>query len=151
MMIQQELSEISDEKLIWLCVELIIKEVRGKDPETKSSVIADLNDGLRALFLFQTLYGHAAQGISRFFLQISYLTFDIWAALKSSMSYFDVSEMLILITKMEQLYYSDLKKTPNLILLTSLTCNIKPEFPKPSDRLPLVFVMSPMYLCSIRY
>lgn len=121
-MTQAELAALDDEKLIWLCVEPLIRNARAKAPEVKLAVFRQLNGGQKALFSFQTLYGHANQGISRFFLQISYMTdtLDIWSALKSSMKYFGDSEMLTLIDKMEQLYYSDLKLNENIVLLNEL-------------------------------
>ncbi|HWQ71980.1 MAG TPA: hypothetical protein VN370_06620 [Desulfitobacteriaceae bacterium] len=63
-------------------------------------------NGQRALFLFQVLYGHANNGIPQFFTQVSYFAdrLDIWAALKSRMKYFDDTEMLGLIEKMETAY-----------------------------------------------
>jgi hypothetical protein len=52
------------------------------------------------------LYGHANNGIPQFFTQVSYFAdrLDIWAALKSRMKYFDDTEMLGLIEKMETAY-----------------------------------------------
>ncbi|MEI6102306.1 MAG: hypothetical protein WCP73_10760 [Eubacteriales bacterium] len=87
-------------------------QARGKDPETKSRVLKQLNDGQRALFLFQVLYGHAHNGTAQFFGYLSYLTdqLDMWTALKSAMKYFGDTEMVNLIAKMEQAYAS--KETP---------------------------------------
>jgi hypothetical protein len=97
---------LEDDKLIWACVEPNILKVRGKDPNTKSNVFAQLSGGQRALFMFQVLYGHMHNGSSRFFDQISYLAdhLDIWAALKLAMNYFGESDMAGLIEKMEKAY-----------------------------------------------
>ncbi len=64
---RQEFNMLDDEKLIWICVEPIIRKVRGKDPGVKSQVIMQLNNGQRALFLFQVLYGHTNNGIPLIF------------------------------------------------------------------------------------
>ena len=128
---QQELDMLDDEKLIWICVEPTVQKVRGKEPGIKSKVIKKLNDGQRALFLFQVLYGHADQGISRFFLQISYLveTTDIWSALKSAMKYFDDTEMLGLIQKMEQAHHEVIRQNTNTISLDELDKQYKERIP----------------------
>ncbi len=65
---------------------------------------------LRALFLFQVLYGHEDGGISGFFRQISYLTgtLDVWPALKSAFRYFGDREMLSLVEKMETAYSNEM-------------------------------------------
>ena len=113
----QEFNILDDEKLIWICVEPIVQKVRGKDPAIKSQVIMQLNNGQRALFLFQVLYGHANNGIDQFFTQVSYLAdrLDIWSALKSGMKYFNDTEMLSLIEKMEIAYYEAAKQSENTI------------------------------------
>jgi hypothetical protein len=102
----KELTALSDEELIAFCVEPLIRDARGKDPETKARVLASLSSGQRALFMFQVLHGHADRGVLQFFRQISYLTeaLDVWAALKSAMEYFKDTEMLELISKMESAF-----------------------------------------------
>ncbi len=103
---REEFNTLDDQQLIWACVEPAILKARGKDPETKSRVIKQLNDGQRALFLFQVLYGHMHSGTAQFFGYLSYLTdqLDIWAAIKSSMKYFGDMEMADFIEKMERAY-----------------------------------------------
>lgn len=128
---QQDFNMLDDEKLIWICVEPIVLKVRGKDPGIKSQVIMQLNNGQRALFLFQVLYGHANNGILQFFTQVSYLAdrLDIWAALKSGMKYFSDTEMLGLIEKMETAYYEVTKQSENTILLDELERLYKERIP----------------------
>jgi hypothetical protein len=86
-MTQLEFESLDDAALIWRCVEPSIREVRGKDPNTKSRAMQQLNSSQRALFLFQVLYGHAGNGAAAFFTQIAYLaeTLDFFSALKSAM------------------------------------------------------------------
>lgn len=103
---QNDLFTYDDEKLIWVFVEPIIRKVRGKDPRIKAQVYMTLKDGQRALFMFQVLYGHAANGISQFFLHVSYIAerLDIWSALKSAMNYFGDIEMLGFVEKIQTSY-----------------------------------------------
>lgn len=129
---QHELSSLDDEKLVWIFVEPIICKARGKDPSIKAQVYMPLKDGQRALFMFQVLYGHAANGIFQFFSQISYLAdrLDIWSALKSAMNYFDDIEMLSLVEKMETAYFalsSQDKNTPALDELDKFYNEIIPQ------------------------
>ncbi|OPX87128.1 MAG: hypothetical protein A4E54_01791 [Pelotomaculum sp. PtaB.Bin117] len=70
---RQELDMLDDEKTLWICVGPIIRKVRGKDLGKKSQAIMQLNNGQRALFLFQVLYGHANNGIAHFLIR-----FLIW-------------------------------------------------------------------------
>ena len=133
---QQEFNILDDERLIWICVEPIIRKVRGKDPEIKSQVFMQLNNGQRALFVFQVLYGHAGNGILQFFAHIAYLAdrLDIWAALKSGMNYFNDIEMLCLIEKMEAAYYSVTKQSENMISLSELEKSYKEGIPRTLKR-----------------
>lgn len=119
---QKDFNLLDDEKIIWICVEPIVQAVRGKHPQIKSQVIMQLNNGQRALFFFQVLYGHANHGISQFFHQISYLmdTVDIWSALKSGVKYFGDIEMLGLIEKMENAYYTEAKESGNTVFFEEL-------------------------------
>ena len=128
---QQELDMLDDEKLIWICVEPIVLRVRGKEPGVKSNIIKQLNDGQRALFLFQVLYGHANFGILQFFNQVSYLieTLDLWSALKSAVKYFDDAEMLVVICKMEQVYYEKMKQNKDILSLDDLDILYKERIP----------------------
>ncbi len=110
-MTRNELSEINDEQLIWACAQPLIWQVRGKDPLTKARFMKTLSEAQRALFLFQVMYGHAHHGMALFFQQIAYIaeSMDYWAALKSSMRYFDDTDMLNLIGKMEEAYHAQAK------------------------------------------
>lgn len=136
---QQEVDMLDDEKLIWICVEPIVRRVRGKDPGIKSRVVMELSNGQRALFLFQVLYGHANHGVSPFFHQISYLmdTLDIWSALKSGIRYFDDAEMLGLIEKMEGTYYAVMDQNENTILIDELDRLYKKKVPETLKRIGL--------------
>ena len=129
---QHELSTIDDAKLVWMFVEPMISKARGKKPDIKMQVFKSLNDGQRALFIFQVLYGHAANGIYSFFSDISNLTdrLDIWSAIKLAMNYFDDTEMLSLVEKMETAYFamsSQDKNAPALNELDKLYNEILPR------------------------
>ncbi len=129
---QHELSTLDDAKLVWMFVEPMISKARGKDPDIKAQVFKSLNDGQRALFMFQVLYGHAANGIFPFFSYVSFLTdrLDIWSALKSAMNYFDDTEMLSLVEKMETAYFavsSQDKNTPAMNELDKLYIEMLPR------------------------
>ncbi len=106
LMTQQEFESLDDAALIWRCVEPSIREVRGKDPNTKSQAMQRLNGSQRALFLFQVLYGHAGNGAAAFFAQIAYLaeTLDFFSALKSAMKFFNDEEMLRIVEQFERAY-----------------------------------------------
>ena len=105
-MTQQEFESLDDATLIWRCVEPSIREVRGKDPNTKSQAMKQLSGSQRALFLFQVLYGHAGNGVSAFFAQIAYLaeSLDFWTGLQSAMKFFCDEEMLRVIEEFEHMY-----------------------------------------------
>lgn len=117
-----DLAMLSDSELIWLCVEPTILKARGKSPEVKAQVLSQLSAGQRSLFLFQVLYGHAAHGIAQFFHYIGYLadSLDIWAALKAAVRYFEDTEMLMLIEKMEGAYLAMPAQPVNTALLDEL-------------------------------
>ena len=121
-MTQREFNILDDEKLIWACVEPIVLQVRGKDPETKLQIIRWLKRGQQALFMYQILYGHASHSVSSFIYQISYLAerLDIWSALKSGMDYFHDSEMRSLIEKMESAYNAIMKQNTDTASLNEL-------------------------------
>lgn len=105
-MTKNELTKLNDEQLIWACAQPLIWQVRGKDPLTKAQYMKTLSDAQRALFLFQVMFGHAHHGMKLFFEQIAYIaeSMDFWAALKSSMKYFNDEQMLSLVGKMERAY-----------------------------------------------
>jgi len=104
----QKLNCLNDEELIFNCLNPVVQKVRGKDPETKASEIEKLQEGPRALFMFQVLFGHAKQGIAPFLEQIDYLAekVDIFAALQSAMRYFHDHDMLAIVEKMEQAFHA---------------------------------------------
>jgi len=97
---------LDDERLIWTCVEPMIRTTRGKSGTDKLMPYREMNNGQRSLFIFRVLYGHMNHGINGFYDHISYLTaqMDIWSALKSGMRYFGSDEMVDLIGKMEEVY-----------------------------------------------
>lgn len=105
-MTKNELTKLNDEQLIWACAQPLIWQVRGKDPLIKAQYMKTLSDAQRALFLFQVMFGHAHHGMKLFFEQIAYIaeSMDFWAALKSSMKYFNDEQMLSLVGKMESAY-----------------------------------------------
>ena len=119
---QNELSSLEDEKLVWRFVEPIIHQTRGKTPSIKSQVYMSLNDGQRALFMFQVMYGHAGNGISQFFSHISYLTdrLNLWLALKSAMKYFNDTDMVGFVEKMEIAYFDQSSQAKNIPTLDEL-------------------------------
>ncbi len=129
---QHELSSLEDEKLVWMFVEPIISKTRGKAPNLKAQVYMSLNSGQRALFMFQVMYGHAGNGIFQFFSHISYLTprLDLWSALKSAMQYFNDTDMLGLVEKMEIAYSDQLSQAQNVPSLEELNqsyCELIPQ------------------------
>jgi hypothetical protein len=113
-MTQQEFGTLDDAALIWRCVEPSIREVRAKDPHTKSRAMQSLNGSQRALFLFQVLYGHAGNGAAAFFTQIAYLaeTLDFFSALKSAMKFFNDEEMLRIVERLECVYRAAKQSQP---------------------------------------
>lgn len=137
---QREFNMLDDEKLIWICVEPIVRKVRGKDPTIKSQVIMQLNNGHCSCFKYYM--GHANHGISQFFHQIAYLL-DIWSALKSGMKYFEDTEMLDLIGKMENAYYTAIDQNENTILLDELDRLYKEKVPATLKRIGLYIRSNP--------
>ncbi len=134
---QHELSSLEDDKLIWMFVEPIILKTRGKDPSVKAQVYLPLKDGQRALFLFQVMYGHAGNGIIHFFSHISYLTdrLDLWAALKSAMKYFNDTDMLGLVEKMEIVYRAQTSQDQKLPTLEELDLLYREFIPQTLKRI----------------
>jgi hypothetical protein len=128
---QQEFNMLDDKELVWVCGEPIIQIVRGKDPEVKLQAYLRLNDGQRALLMFQVLYGHAKNGIGQFYHYISYLMekLDFWSALKAGMKYFGDQAMLGLIVKMEETYYAMMKQTEGIVLPDELDTLYKKTIP----------------------
>jgi hypothetical protein len=70
-------------------------------------------------------------GIPQFFDQISYLadSLDLWSALKSGMKYFNDTEMLDIIKKMETVYYEVTKQSGNIIVPDELEKLYKQRIP----------------------
>ena len=95
---------LDDESVIWSCVEPILNKIANHDAETKARVLAELNDGQRALFLFQLLYGYANHGVKQLYSEIEELskTADIFPGIKAGMEYFGDSDMLALVSVIEK-------------------------------------------------
>lgn len=128
---RQEFYLFDDKELIWACVEPIIQIVRGKDLEVKSQTYIRLNDGQRALYMFQVLYGHTENGIGQFYQHIAYLMgkLDIWSALKSGMKYFGDHAMLGVIIRMEEAYFIMMKQQEGLVSIEELDALYKETVP----------------------
>ncbi len=90
-------------ELAWACIEPTIGRMRGKAPEVKKQVYAELTAGQRALLMFWILHGHARHGVIQFYQELAYLLVqtDIWGELKAGMGYFRDDAMLRLVEKME--------------------------------------------------
>lgn len=117
---KQTFESLDDASLLWTCIEPVILEVRGKDLSVKNAVYSRLNQGQRALFMFQIFYGHSHNGIARLFEELSYLFVipDVWAELRSSMQYFQAGAMAQFIGDLEQLYHADaFKESANAPLI----------------------------------
>ena len=113
---------LNDEEVIWACVEPIMLRTGGKDPEKTAAELERMNDGQRALFLFQILYGHATQGILPLYAQVDHLMekADVWSGIKAGMQYFGDLEMLNLVEAMEAGWYLIRNKPEELLFVEEL-------------------------------
>jgi hypothetical protein len=95
-----------------VCVEPIIRQIRGKDFEVKSHIYKQLNTAQQALLMFQVLYGHSHNGIAQFYASVDYLLEKsvFWPELKAGLQYFRDDAMLQIIEKMEVIYHSGVIK-----------------------------------------
>jgi hypothetical protein len=100
---RKDFEKLDDISLIWACIEPTIQKVRGRNFTIKSEVYLQLNDGQKALLMFQVLYGHTLHGIEEFYSHLSYLLSNkgMWSQLKIGMRYFGDLNMMQIIEKME--------------------------------------------------
>lgn len=95
-----------DASLVWACIEPTIQKIRGKNVTIKLDAYQYLSMGQRALLMFQIMYGHSSTGVLEFYRLIPYLPAKrgIWQELKRGMQYFGDSDMLQLLSEMEEEY-----------------------------------------------
>ncbi|MGE5398016.1 MAG: hypothetical protein ACM3MK_10835 [Chitinophagales bacterium] len=105
---RKDFETLDDASLIWICLEHIIQQVRGKNFIVKSEVYSHLSSGQRALLMVQVLYGHTSTGVEEFYSHLSYLLSNqaVWSQLKKGMQYFGDYNMLQVLEKMEVVYKS---------------------------------------------
>ncbi len=103
---QKDFEALNDTSLIWTCIEPAIQQARGKNFAVKSEAYSHLTAGQRALFMFQVLYGHTANGIQEFYSNLQYLLSnkDVWSQLKKGMQYFADNDMMQIVEGMERVF-----------------------------------------------
>jgi hypothetical protein len=103
---RKDFEALNDISLIWACIEPTIQKVRGKSFTIKSEVYSQLNDGQKALLMFQILYGHTLHGVEEFYCHLSYLLSNkgMWSQLKKGMLYFRAYDMIRLLDEMNTMY-----------------------------------------------
>ncbi len=105
---QKPIETMNDAELVFACVEPVIRKIRGKRFEVKSEVTASLPPPIRALLMFQVVYGHASEGVLRFFSSTSYLLErdGMWKAMKGGPRFFRDDRLSCLMGDLESLYNS---------------------------------------------
>ena len=123
---RKDFEALDDRSLIWTCIEPTIQKVRGKNFTIKSEVYSQLNDGQKALLMFQILYGHTLHGVEEFFCHLSYLLSNkgMWPQLKNGMLYFGAHDMVLLLDEMNNTY--DNSETEPLGRLDTLLHTVLP-------------------------
>lgn len=103
---QSAMDSLDDSALIWVCIEPVIRQIRGKSISKKKEVSSRLTPGQQALLMFQVFYGHAGDGIAGFYNSTSYLLSDkgFWNELIKGMEYFGCHSMAELIYEMKEQY-----------------------------------------------
>lgn len=64
---------VRDQDLGRVCVEPVFRHIRGKSMAVKGEALAQLNEGQRAVCMFEILYRHAVNSPEEFYGWISYL------------------------------------------------------------------------------
>ena len=64
---RQELQNMDDNALIWVCVQPVILKMRGRNFSIKHEVYEPLSKPMRALVMMQILLGHSSGGAAEFF------------------------------------------------------------------------------------
>ncbi|MFT4413033.1 hypothetical protein ACLM5H_04140 [Fredinandcohnia humi] len=80
----------------WKCIEPFLISVRGKDTETKLAVYKQLNRGQQALYMFYAYFNHAKNSLEEFYWWSQFFQGQpsSWQAIKGSLHYFGLIEML---------------------------------------------------------
>ena len=87
---------LSDERLGWHCMEPAFALIRGKSPEVKAGVIAQLSRGQKALCMFRVFYDHSYKSAAEYYTWISYIQ-DMpgyWNGVHEGLLFFEDTAMI---------------------------------------------------------
>ncbi|MNN45735.1 hypothetical protein D3C81_1600820 [compost metagenome] len=95
----EEFQTLSDERLGWLCMEPAFMLIRGKSPEVKAEVIAQLSRGQKALCMFRVFYDHSYKSAAEYYAWLSYIL-DMpgyWSGVQEGLLFFEDTAMIRLL------------------------------------------------------
>ncbi|WP_187355305.1 hypothetical protein ['Paenibacillus yunnanensis' Narsing Rao et al. 2020] len=70
---KETFQSLSDEALGRACMEPVFGQIRGKSPQLKARVVAELGQGRAALCMFRVMYDHSSPSAAEFYAWISYM------------------------------------------------------------------------------
>ncbi|WP_054940973.1 hypothetical protein [Paenibacillus ihuae] len=90
---------LSDERLGRHCMEPAFALIRGKSPEVKAEVIAQLSRGQKALCMFRVFFDHAHKSAAEYYAWISYMldTPGYWNGVQEGLLFFEDTAMILLL------------------------------------------------------
>lgn len=99
---EENLDSLNNEELIQICMEDIIREIRGKNPEVKSEIYKQLTDGQKIAFAFKVMFDHS-KTVEEFYWYALYLMSELnaWPEMKSKAQLFGDTKLVAIYERIE--------------------------------------------------